>query len=167
MPRSFEVSVRSRTTVEQVHGVFGDETYWEDRFLAFGTATTLESLVVGADGTVAVQTVQDLRRDALPRLLAKLYPGDLRVLSTETWIPIGDRRVRGEVTVDAIGAPGSGRGAALLQPRGDGSELTFQGTIEFNVPLVGGRVEGYLGRQFSDHITEIQRFTTDWIAQHV
>jgi hypothetical protein len=88
------------------------------------------------------------------------------ISSTETWTPVGDGSVRGTVTIEVAGAPGSGRGAALLRPRGEGSELSFTGTVEFRVPLVGGRIESYLGIQFTEHIPDIQRFTTDWIAAH-
>jgi hypothetical protein len=165
MPRSFEVSVDSLASVEQVHGAFGEEDYWSSRFAAFGTVTTVESLDVGSDGTVTVSTIQDLRRNGLPKLLAKFYPGDLMVRSTETWQPIGDRQVRGEINISATGAPGSGRGAALLVPMGDCSQMSFNGTVEFKVPLVGGTIESYLGGQFAELIQEIQRFTTTWIAE--
>jgi len=164
MPRSFEVSVESPASVEQVHGAFGDEDYWSSRFAAFGTSSTVESLIVASDGTVTVDMVQDLRQNGLPRPLTRFYPGDLKVLTTETWQPIGNRHVRGEVTIAAVGAPGSGRGAALLMPMGDGSHLSFNGTVDFKVPLVGGKIESYLGGQFAEHISDIQRFTTAWIA---
>ena len=166
MPRSFDVSVKSPASVEQVHCAFSDEDYWLARFAAFGTSTTLDSLIVDADGVVTVTTTQDLRRDGLPRLVARFYPGDLKIVSNETWEPIGGRRVRGAVSVAAAGAPGSGHGAALLAPMGKGSQLSFNGTVEFRVPLVGGKIESYIGGQFAKHIPEIQRFTTAWIAEH-
>ena len=37
MPRSFDVSVESPASVEQVHCAFSDEDYWLARFAAFGT----------------------------------------------------------------------------------------------------------------------------------
>ena len=166
MPRSFDVSVESPASVEQVHGAFSSEEYWLARFVAFGTSTTLESLIVDSDGTVTVRTTQDLRRDALPRLVVRFYPGDLRILSTETWQPIGDRQVRGEVSIAAAGAPGWGRGEALLLQMGDRSQLSFNGTVEFKVPLVGGKIESFIGDQLAENIPEIQRFTTAWIAEH-
>ena len=78
----------------------------------------------------------------------------------------GGRRVRGEVSIAAAGAPGSGRGAALLVPMGDGSQLRFNGTVEVKVPLVGGRIESYIGDLLAEQIPEIQRFTTEWITEH-
>jgi hypothetical protein len=39
--------------------------------------------------------------------------------------------------------------------------------VEFKVPLVGGRIESYVAREFAEGIREIQRFTTGWISEHV
>jgi hypothetical protein len=166
MPRSFDASFESPASVEQVHSAFSDEDYWLARLAAFGGSTTLDSLIVDSDGTVIVSTTQDLRHDGLPRILAKVYRGDLNILRNETWRPIGGRRISGEISVAAAGAPGSGRGAALLAPLGKGSRLIFTATVEFNVPLVGGKIERYIAGQLVDGISEIQRFTTIWITQH-
>jgi hypothetical protein len=38
--------------------------------------------------------------------------------------------------------------------------------VEFNVPLVGGKIESYLAGQLAEGIAEIQRFTTQWITEH-
>ena len=63
MPRSFDVSVDSPTSVEQVHRAFSGEDYWLARCAASGVPTTLDSLVVDADGNVTVRTTQHLRGD--------------------------------------------------------------------------------------------------------
>jgi Protein of unknown function (DUF2505) len=167
MPRSFEVSFESPASVEQVHSAFGDEDYWLARIAAFRGRKTLDSLVVDSDGTVTVTITEDLRRSALPGMLAKLYRGDLNVRSTETWRPVDDRQVNGEISVAVTGAPGSGHGAAVLAPLGNGSRLTFTATVEFKVPLVGGTIETYIAREFAQGIPEIERFTTGWISEHV
>jgi hypothetical protein len=163
MARDFHVLVTSPTSVQDVQEAFGDERYWRDRFGALGVPATLSELTVDTDGAITVRTVQDLRAAGLPTLVTKVYPRDLLVLSMERWTPDGHGRVRGEVSVDVAGAPGSGRGRAVLEPNECGSQMSFSGTVEFRVPLVGRRVEGYLGAQLCEHIPEIQRFTTSWI----
>jgi len=166
MARSFDVSFESPASVEQVHSAFGDEDYWLARIAAFGGSKMLDSLVVDSDRTVTVTISEDLRRSALPGILAKLYRGDLNVRSTETWRSVDDRQVSGEISVAVIGAPGSGHGAAVLAPSGNGSRLTFTATVEFNVPLVGGTIESYVAREFARGIPQIQHFTNRWISQH-
>ena len=166
MPRSFVTSYASPASVEQIHSAFGDEHYWLARIAAFGGAKTLSLLVVDADGTVTVTITEDLRQSALPGIVAKLYRGDLKVVSTERWRPVGEQRVSGEISVAATGAPGSGHGTAMLEPSPTGSQLTLSATVEFKVPLVGSRIETTVAGQFADGLEEIQRFTTTWIGEH-
>ena len=166
MSRTCDVSFDSPASVEQIHSAFGEEDYWLARIAAFGGAKRLNSLVVESDGTVTVTVAEDLRRGVLPGMLAKLYRGDLNVVSAEKWRPAGDRRVSGEIGVAVTGAPGSGHGAAMLAPAGEGSQLTLSGTVEFKVPLVGGKIESYMGRQMVEETPVMLRFTTKWIMEH-
>jgi Protein of unknown function (DUF2505) len=166
MSHSFDVSFESPATVEQVHSAFGTQDYWLARLAAFGGAKTLDSLGVDSDGTVTVTVTEDLRQGGLPRMLATLYRGDLNIMSTEKWRPEPDSRLCGEISVAVTGAPGSGHGAAVLAPSEDGSRLNLSATVDFNVPLVGGRIERYVAGQFADGFTEIHRFTTNWITEH-
>ena len=94
-----------------------------------------------------------------------MFPRDLKILRKETWRPIGGRRVSGEVIVSAPGALGSGRADAVLAPTQDGSRLRFAATVEVRVPLVGGKIESYIGGQLAEQIDAMQRFTTAWITQ--
>lgn len=164
MGRSFDAVVESTATVDQVYEAFGDERYWHARFAAFDMQCALDVLRTDADGTVHVGVTQDLRHGVLPGPVAAFYPGDLSIRSSETWQPMGDGHVRGELRVDVVGAPGGGHGSGLLSPTDDGSQLRFSGTVQFKVPLVGGTVERYLAKHFADHIPDIQRFTTTWIG---
>ena len=166
MPRSFEVPFESPASVEQVHAAFSDAEYWLARFAAFDAPSTLDSLSADPDGTVRVGITQHLGRQLLPSLIVKLIPGDLKILHTETWRPVGDGRLSGNVSISAPAAFGSGRGVALLEPSGDGSRLEFTGTVEFKVPLLGGTIESHVARQFAEGIPEIQRFTAGWITEH-
>lgn len=167
MPRPFDVSTDSPASVEQIHRAFGDETYWQARITQFGGGTTtLDHLTVNPAGSVSVATSQDLRNDVLPGPLAKVFRGDLKVVRTESWHADGDGRVSGEVTISASGVPGSGAGSAVLAPLPTGSRLSLSGTLEVRIPLVGGRIEKYIGDQIVVEIPELQRFTSDWVAQH-
>lgn len=166
MPSSLDLVVEFPASVEQVHSAFSDEDYWLARLAAFGGSTTLDSLIVHADGTATVATTQDLRRHALPGAVAKVFPRDLKILRKETWRPIGGRRVSGEVTVSAPGALGSGRADAVLAPTQDGSRLRFAATVEVRVPLVGGKIESFISSQLVDLLIAEQRFTARWLTEN-
>jgi hypothetical protein len=170
MPRSFDVLTESPSSVEEVYAAFGDEDYWRARYAAFDSGTALDALTVDADGTVTVFATQRLARRLLPGLVAKLIPGDLQILHSEAWKAVGNRYVRGQVSISAPAGLGSGRAEAWLAPMdppGNGSRLRFTATVEVNAPLVGGKIENYVGSQLAENIPAIQRFTTTWIAEHV
>lgn len=165
MPRPFEVSTPSTATVGQVHAAFADESYWRARMAEFGgDSIRLDSLVVGR-GSVFIGTVQQLRHDGLPVLIAKVMPGDLRVVREETWRVSGDG-LHGDVVITTSGAPISGTATAVVNPTPDGSLLRFQGTVRVKVPLVGGRIEKYIGAQIVEEIPNVQRFTTRWVSEN-
>lgn len=166
MPHSFDIWTESPASVEQIHAAFAREDYWLTRLSAGDAVTTLDSLDVGADGTVDMRATQHLGRQLLPGLVAKLLPGDLKIMHRETWRPMGDGQVRGRVSVSASGGFGSGRGKALLAPAGDGSQMSFAVRVEVKIPLVGGKLEKSIGAGLAQNIPALQRFTTTWIAEH-
>jgi hypothetical protein len=165
MPHPFEVSFESPASVEQVHSAFSNEDYWLARIEAFGGGITLDSLTVDPDGTATVATTRDLRHGGVPGIIGTFYRRDLNIVSTETWRPIGNRRVGGEISVAVVGAPGSGYGTALLEPVGSGSRLKLDAIVEVKVALVGGKIESHIARQFAEALAQVQHFTTGWIAE--
>jgi hypothetical protein len=165
MPRSFDASVDSPASVEQVHAAFSAEEYWLARIATQNGNSTLTSLVVDDDRTVRVTTTQDLGPDLLPGIVAKFYRRDIKVEHTETWTPSGDQ-LRGEISVAVSGAPGSGAAAASVAPTESGSVLTLNGTVQFKVPVVGGTVESFIAREFAKGIPDIQDFTARWVSEH-
>jgi hypothetical protein len=167
MSRSFEILTESPASVEEIHAAFGREDYWLARIAAGeATTTTLDSLLVDADGTVTVRATQHLDRQLLSGLVAKFVPGDLKILNCETWRPVGDRQVRGQVNVSVSGGWGSGRAEAWLAPASNGSQLRYVVRVEVKIPLVGGKLEKSIGASLVESITAVQRFTTTWIADH-
>jgi hypothetical protein len=164
MPRSFDLVTDSASSVEQFRSAFGDEDYWQARLAAMDNGR-LDSLSVDDDGTVRVGTKFSLGDD-LPKVVTQLRWRDLEVVSCETWSRVDGGRVRGEVSVELSGAPFSARGAGLLTPVPDGSQLTYTATVAVKVPLIGGALESFIGAQLTSWIREIQNFTTEWITAH-
>ncbi|HXA13098.1 MAG TPA: DUF2505 domain-containing protein [Mycobacterium sp.] len=167
MPRSFDLSANYRGTVEQVHSAFSDEEYWLSRLADSGADTaTLDSMTVGDDGTVTVATTQALRSDRLPAMVTQFHPHDLEIMRNETWGPVSDGVAPAEVTGAVPGAPVSLGGTAVLEPTDTGSRLKFTVTVEVNIPLVGGKLETFIGGKLADLVAAEQRFTTVWITEN-
>lgn len=154
-------------TVEQVHRAFADEEYWLVRLGDSGADhATLDEMTIGADGGLRIKTTQTLRADRLPAVVTQFHRGDLSFVREERWAPVVDGRTSATVSGSIPGAPAGLRGDAVLAPTGTGSRLAFTATVEVRVPLVGGKIENFIGHQLVDLLIAEQRFTTVWIAEN-
>lgn len=164
MPRSFDMAADYEGSVEQVRRAFGDERYWLARLGKSGAdKATLDALDTTPDGSLDIVTTQTLRADRLPAVVTQFHHGDLSFVREETWGPIVDGRTTATVKGSIPGAPATLSGTATLAPSGSGSRLEFAATVEVRIPLVGGKVETFIGAQLVDLLVAEQRFTTEWI----
>ena len=154
-------------SVEQVHRAFSDQNYWLERLAGSGAdKATLDSMTA-ADGGIDVVTTQVLRRDRLPGVVTQFHLGDLAIVREETWSPVSDGKATATVTGAIPGAPVSLSGTAALSTAGNGgSRLQFTATVEVRIPLVGGKIENFIGSQLVELLIEEQRFTTAWIKDN-
>ena len=154
-------------SVEQVHAALRDEQYWLARLADSGADdATLDSLRLGADGSVDVATTQILRADRLPGIVTQFHRGDLHIQRVESWSGLVDGRAQAAVDGVIPGAPVTLTGNAHLTPAEAKARLAFRATVEVRIPLVGGKVENFIGNQLVDLLIAEQRFTTIWIAEH-
>lgn len=150
--------------VEQVYRALSDERYWQARLADSGAdEATLERLVVGDDG-IDVVTTQVLASHRLPGLVSQFHRGDLVIRREETWTPLNGSRAVADIVGSIAAAPVSLAGSAELSPEKDKARMAFHATVEVLVPLVGRKLEAFIGNQLVDLLTTEQRFTTGWIA---
>lgn len=167
MPRSFDMAAEYGGTVEQVHRAFGDERYWLARLTDSGADMySLDSMVLDEQGGIDVVTTQTLRADRLPGVVTQFHRGDLSFVREETWTPVLDGKATATVKGSIPGAPAHLTGTAVLSPAGSGSRLEFTVEVEVRVPLVGGKIENFIGGQLVDLLIAEQRFTTLWITEN-
>jgi hypothetical protein len=115
---------------------------------------------------VDVVTTQTLRADRLPGVVTQFHHGDLSFVREETWGPIVDGQAKAVVKGSIPGAPAELSGIAVLEAAGAGSRLKFNATVEVRIPLVGGKVENFIGNQLVDLLIAEQRFTTEWLREN-
>ncbi|HEV7852913.1 MAG TPA: DUF2505 domain-containing protein [Mycobacterium sp.] len=167
MPRSFDMAAEYDGSVEQVYRALRDQNYWHERLADSGAdEATLDSMTVD-DGGIDVVTTQVLRRDRLPGVVTQFHRGDLSIVREEAWSPVRDGTATATVTGAIPGAPVSLTGTAVLAPTdGGGSRLQFTASVEVRIPLVGGKVENFIGGQLVELLIAEQRFTTAWIKEN-
>lgn len=166
MPRTFALSAQYRASVEQLHAAFADEQYWLARLAESGADTArLDFITVSTDGGIDVATTQGIFRERLPALAAQFHPGNLEVVRTEQWSPLRAGTARAEVSGRIPGAPAKLFGTATLEPADTGAVLGFTATVQIDIPLVGGKIESFIGNQLTELVTAEQRFTSLWLGR--
>jgi hypothetical protein len=168
MPRSFDMSTDYVVAVEEVLRAFSDEQYWLARLADSGADdTTLDSLQLGDDGSIDVITTQVLRSNRLPGVVTQFHRGDLYIRREEQWEPITNGSAAATITGSILDSPASLNGTATLEPLAEsgGARLKFRSTVEVRIPLVGGKLENFIGSQLVELLIREQRFTTTWIGE--
>jgi hypothetical protein len=172
MPRSFDMSTDYGVTVEEVLRAFSDEEYWLARLADSGADdTTLDSMQLGGpsgtDGSIDVITTQVLRSDRLPGLITQFHRGDLRIRREEKWEPVTNGSATATITGSILDAPASLTGTAVLErvTETGGARMKLRATVEVRIPLVGGKLENFIGNQLVELLIAEQRFTTTWIGE--
>lgn len=170
MPRSFDMAADYRAGVEQVHRALSDEEYWRARLADSGAdEAVLERLEISADGGIDVVTNQVLRSCRLPGVVSQFHRGDLAIRRAETWTPVVGSRADAAVAGSISGAPVSLRGTVELTPLPSppdrSARMAFHAVVEVGVPLVGGKLENFIGDQLMALLAAEQRFTSAWIAE--
>ena len=151
--------------VAKVHDAFCDERYWLARLADSGAdEARLDSITLGPDGSVDVVTTQVLRSAQLPALVTQFHRGDLEIQREESWTGLTDDKANAVITGSISGAPVSVTGHAELEPSVIGARLVFHADVTVRVPLVGGKLENFIGNQLIELLSAEQRFTTRWIA---
>lgn len=165
MPRSFDMATEYQGTVAQVHDAFCDRGYWEARLAESGADEAfLNVFRVGHDGGVDVVTTQVLRADRLPGIIHQFHRGDLHIRRAETWTGLSEDTAEATVASSIENAPVVLNGEALLSPLERRAQLAFRATVEVRIPLVGRKMENFIGTQLMNLLNNEQRFTTRWIA---
>lgn len=159
-------------TVEEVLRAFSDEEYWLARLADSGADdTTLDSMQLGGpsgtDGSIDVITTQVLRSDRLPGLITQFHRGDLRIRREEKWEPVTNGSATATITGSILDAPASLTGTAVLEPVAEtgGARMKLRATVEVRIPLVGGKLENFIGNQLVELLIAEQRFTTTWVGE--
>lgn len=154
-------------SVEQVHQALLDEQYWLARLADSGADdATLNSIRLTPDGGVEVTTTQVLRADRLPAVVTQFHHGDLEIRRAEIWTGLVGGQAEATVSGSIPGAPVTVAGSARLAPSELRAHLALRATVEVRIPLVGGKVENFIGSQLVDLLIAEQRFTTMWIAEN-
>ena len=165
MQRSLPLTAESPYPLESIRRAFEDPAYWTARLTAFeGGSPTLDSLSTDAAGCTRVAMTMRFGGDQLPDPIRRLRLASLEIVQCEQWHPVAGGTVRGEIRVDALRTPLSGRGAVEMTPDGPGTHLTGTATVKVNVPLIGGTIATFVAGQLANGIVDVVAVTDAWLT---
>jgi hypothetical protein len=100
------------------------------------------SVDIEADGaTTTVVITQAQAMDGAPAAARKLVGSSVQIVQREIWRD--DRSA--DFAMEIPGKPGHLKGRITLEDTGDGTcDEVFSGEVKVNVPLLGGKLEGFI-----------------------
>ncbi|MFC4001748.1 DUF2505 domain-containing protein [Prauserella oleivorans] len=127
-----------------------------------GKHATLEDHTSTSDG-VRYTLLQGVPAEKLPQAVRSLHKGDLMVRREHTWAPSG-AGYTGTIKAHVPGLPGDITASTELTGDGQGSVQATRGEVTVRIPLVGGKLEGFVAEQVTRLLEREAEFTATWLA---
>ena len=124
------------------------------------------SVDVTADGdTTTVVIRQSQAMDGAPAAARKVVGSSVEIVQREVWRG-GAKGVRAEFAMEIPGKPGHLKGEATLVDKGDGTcDEVFSGEVKVNVPLIGGKLEGFIADILTRALRREGRVGEKWLER--
>ncbi len=124
------------------------------------------SVEITPDGdTTTVVITQKQAMDGAPAAARKLVGSSVRIIQREVWRG-GDSGADADFAMEIPGKPGHLRGGITLVDKGDGTcEEVFTGEVKVNVPLVGGKLEGFISDILARALRREGRVGVTWLEE--
>ena len=166
MAREIKHSLHFDAPVEVVHAALTSDEYWAARIAEVGGS--LGKLLGSSreNGHFTVHLEQTIRSHHLPALIQRVMASNIKISRSETWGPLIDGRATGSFTSDVEGRRAHMSGKTTLVSVPNGSDVSFVGTVEIGVPIVGRAVEAINADQLPRLFKVEDRFSKTWVASH-
>lgn len=106
---------------------------------------------------------QGVGADKLPSFVRTLHGGDIVVAREQTWTREADNYT-GTVKATVSGMPGEIRARTELFRESGKTMLHTDGEVTVNIPLLGGRIEGFVAEEITKLLQSEAEFTARWLA---
>lgn len=151
-------------STDEVFAMLTDEEFLVAKYTELGHRD-IEVLHCGPHGDgVRVQTRREVPQE-VPGFAKKFAKDRNIVTQTEDWGPESDGVREAKWEIDIHGAPGDIRGTGRLAPEGDGCANHIDGKVKAGIPVVGGKLEKFVGGTIVDSLRAEHEFGQRWLAR--
>lgn len=142
-----------------VHAMITDPAYQEQRSQAGNPIKAESSVKPTADGA----TISVFRQMAIdPPGFIKSFVGDsIGIQETQTWTS----PTEATLVVEILKQPGGVQGTLRLSESGGTTVVTVEAEVAVKVPLVGGKVEGYVASILDKLLDKDEELGKAWLAR--
>ena len=124
--------------------------------------------ITSDDGTTTVVITQSQAMDGAPAVARKIVGSSVQIVQREVWQGgAGDASgLTADFAMEIPGKPGHLRGQVTLEEQGDGTcDEVFTGEVKVNVPLVGGKLEGFIADILTRALRREGQVGVTWLEQ--
>jgi hypothetical protein len=146
-------------TLDEVHEMLADEAFREKVCQQIGVLRQTVEITNDDHGmSVVLDQVQAAR--GLPGFARKFVGDEINVVQKEDWTS----PEKGNITVTIPGKPGEMTGTALLTQDPDGTTETVNLSVKVNIPMVGGKIEGFVADMLRKALQAEHSVGVEWLA---
>lgn len=150
--------------LETVYGEFTNPDFYVAKFEGVGARDVEVVASSDRDGVFTIETSREVPLE-VPGPLRSLLGGWTTIVQTEEWTETEDGEYVNTLDITSDGVPASMCGAMRLYAtdRGCANEVTI--TIDCSIPLVGGRLERFVGATTAEQLDEEYAFVKAWLEE--
>lgn len=138
--------------------------WWQAKYESLG-ATNIEFTTFDAsDTSFTIVSERDAPAD-LPGFAKKIVGDTNHVTQTEKWTRNADAAT---ATIEILvkNVPGGTTGTMSITPSGDGTVWQSDFDIKVSIPMVGGKLEDVLKKEYGSNFKQEKVFNDTWLANN-
>jgi uncharacterized protein YndB with AHSA1/START domain len=156
---SIRHQVRYDASPEDVYAMLSDPVFRE-RVCAAMDSVSHDIAVSRHDVGMSVRIDMVQRTNAMPAFARKVVGDQIRIVQSERW----DTARGADLELEIPGQPGHVRGRITLSGDRSGTVESFEGEAKVGIPLVGGKLEGLIGKLFVEGMDAERAVGAAWLA---
>lgn len=114
--------------------------------------------------SLSLTITREVDLDGIPGFAKKFIKPRNTVVSIDHWVDNGDGTYSGEFTIETKGTPITIAGTTRVDPVADAAVYTVEVEVKVNVPLVGGKLEGFAKGIVDKQLNDEFRLADEWLA---
>ena len=151
-------------SVETVYAAFTDPDFYVGKFEAIGARNVEVLSSASEDGVFTVETTRDVPLE-VPGALKSFLGGWTTIIQNEEWTETEDGEYVNDLVLTSDGVPATISGTMHLYATDTGCANEVTITISCKIPLVGGKLERFVGGSTAQQLADEYEFIQHYLEE--